>query len=454
MKLHGVRSIWATLLLLAPGLVGLITDSYAQVVKLPDQSTFSPQSVTLFDEFVVHGIGEPGKAYVSEVDASRLNSVYGVTFVAEGGGSPRLGSVRPSLGFLVSSDDVLVNFPVTGTSANRSLILQFRLPLRRLGLFLGGAPPGLRARISVFSAKSQLLGTVDQELTDAVRGTFVGVETTAAEGISTAVLDYGESEAPELIHRLLVDFVSPPQFRTYVPQMVQGKVGNVECATTIKVKTLRPERSDIPVDVNLFSSSGEPLAFRFNGQEASQFPQSVRPGGMAVLVSDPSDQLRLGYGVIEAPRPVVVEVEYQFLSGDGSPLSGAILRGGEAKLFQVVLAGVSPNSQTDTAIAILNPQPRAVAVDLTPVEESGDRPKGISVPGARIILEPGTQAAFMLSAFCSLSVTSGTDCQVPTGAFTWQLDIRGYEPVVVTALKLVDGLPRAGLPVRSPEPDF
>jgi hypothetical protein len=441
------------LLLLALGLVGSTVDSYAQLMKLPDETSFSPQSVNLLDWFAPAGTLEVGEAHVTEVDASRLDSVYGVTYVAEGGGSPRLGSVRlfPADWFY---DDVLVNAPVTGTSANRSLILQFRLPLRRLGLFLGGAPPGLRARISAYTAKSQLLGTVEQELTNAVRGTFVGVETAAGEGISSAVLDYGEEEAPELIHRLLVDFVSPPQFRAYVPQIAAGKAGSVTYVTTINIKDLRGGRLDFPVQVNLFSSSGEPLALPFNGQEASHLPLTVRPFAMAVLASDPSAELQLGYGVIESPRPVVVDVEYQVSSSEGSALSRATFRGGEAKLFQASLVEVSPNSQTDTGIAILNPHARAVLVELTPVEESGDRPEGIQPPGRRIRLEPGAQRAFMLSELCSLPDISGSSCNFPTGGFTGQLHIRGHEPVVVTTLRLLNGLPETGLTVRSLEPDF
>jgi len=294
---------------------------------------------------------------------------------------------------------------------------------------------------------------VEQELTTAARGTFVGLETTAGEGISSAVLDYGEETAPEVIHSLLVDFVSPPQFRTYVPQVVQGKAGSVSYVTTIKIEDLRGGRSDFQVEANFFSPSGEPLALRVNGQEASHLTLTLRPFGMAVLVSDPSAELRLGYAVIESPRPLVVEAEYQ-VSSDDSPLSRVTVRGGEAKMIQSSLVEVSPDSQTDTGIAILNPQPRAVLVELTPLKESGNRPEGIDPPGVRLRLEPGAQTAFMLSQFCSLPDISGSSCNFPTGGFIGQLHIRGYEPVVVTTLRLVNGLPQAGLPVRSLEPDF
>ncbi|RPJ53046.1 MAG: hypothetical protein EHM23_31710 [Acidobacteria bacterium] len=294
---------------------------------------------------------------------------------------------------------------------------------------------------------------MEQELTTAARGTFVGLETTAGEGISSAVLDYGEETAPEVIHSLLVDFVSPPQFRTYVPQVVQGKAGSVSYVTTIKIEDLRGGRSDFQVEANFFSPSGEPLALRVNGQEASHLTLTLRPFGMAVLVSDPSAELRLGYAVIESPRPLVVEAEYQ-VSSDDSPLSRVTVRGGEAKMIQSSLVEVSPDSQTDTGIAILNPQPRAVLVELTPLKESGNRPEGIDPPGVRLRLEPGAQTAFMLSQFCSLPDISGSSCNFPTGGFIGQLHIRGYEPVVVTTLRLVNGLPQAGLPVRSLEPDF
>ncbi|RPJ49504.1 MAG: hypothetical protein EHM23_36630, partial [Acidobacteria bacterium] len=138
MKLHRVRLISTTLLLVS-GLVGRTPDSYAQVTKLPDPSSFSAQSVTLLDEFFLSGTLQVGEVHLTEVDASRVDSVYGVTFFAAEGGSPRLGSVRLFQGDF-AFDDVLVNFPVTGSSANRSLIFQFRLPLRRLGLYLGGPP--------------------------------------------------------------------------------------------------------------------------------------------------------------------------------------------------------------------------------------------------------------------------------------------------------------------------
>ena len=131
---------------------------------------------------------------------------------------------------------------------------------------------GLVASIQIFTARAEFLGAVEQEvptrpefLTNTLRPPFIGVESSHPEGISTLVLNYGGTNL-EQINDILMDYLSPRIFRTYLPQVVQGGGEKILSCRSIQVVG-RQLWAD--VKVSFFDVAGESLSFTFNGEENS-----------------------------------------------------------------------------------------------------------------------------------------------------------------------------------------
>ena len=270
---------------------------FAQITKLTDKATFSEDAVSL-------GFGE--LVLAAGAEESDIYSVFGVRFVGEGGSVPTVRTVTVFTGVPPTIDTIIRNESPTGTSADRALIVQFMHPLVRAGFDLvGNGFEDTIASVQAFTAKGQLLGTVEQNEINETRGPFVGVETSHPEGISTVVLDYGEEEAPEQINSLIIDYLEPRSFKKYLPQIAHGRAGDFLLQTTLQIQNLyASSQVEVWVKLLLFDQAGDPLTLNLNGEENSSFEFTLSYLRLKQLTTEgPADKVAVGYACIESNYP-------------------------------------------------------------------------------------------------------------------------------------------------------
>ena len=99
--------------------------TFAQITKLTDLEAFSNAIPLSFGQLL------------DDSDASDVYSTLGVLFVGEGPSIPTSKTVIIALTLPPLLAGVIQNRPLTGSSANKSLILRFKYPLLRVGFCLG-----------------------------------------------------------------------------------------------------------------------------------------------------------------------------------------------------------------------------------------------------------------------------------------------------------------------------
>jgi hypothetical protein len=90
-----------------------------------------------------------------------------------------------------------------------------------------------------------------------MRGVFVGVESGHPEGMSTIVVDYGDDQNGEQIHRLWVDFLVPPSFCLCSAQIGMGVADGISVETHVQV--VNPFSQPLDVRLSFRDPDGLPL---------------------------------------------------------------------------------------------------------------------------------------------------------------------------------------------------
>jgi hypothetical protein len=415
--------------------------SFAQISKLTDKSAFSDAALQLFSGQLTR--------YAEVMD---VFAALGVRLVGEGGSVPTVEFVTVGEGFLPPIDHVIRNQPLMGTSADQALIFQFKYPLHRVGFVLGNGSESTVARIRALTAKGELLGTIEQSAINETRGPFVGLETTHTAGISTVILDYGAEEQAEQIHSLLLEYLSPRVFETYLPHIVHGRAGDRLLRTLIQIQDLGVA-DETKAKLSLFNQSGQPLTLRLNGQEGSAFEFTFTfLASVHLEVESLGEEWAVGHARIESSFPVAAHAIYQTSGPDFDEMVEAGVESVEAKTFHAASVERMMGAGLDTGIAVANVGETPTRAVFMLLEETGERPEEIrNLPS--FALEPGQQRAFFLSEFCSISPIPDF-CNFD---FLAERDFRGavritsVVPIVVTTLRTVHGIPVSSLPVGSTE---
>jgi hypothetical protein len=421
--------------------------AWAQLVELADKDNFSQDAIALtFQEL---GSTSP---------ASDVYTSYGVRFVSESGGPMWLASVPLQAGFLPNIARVLRNEPPPNVAADDSLIVKFEDALHRLGLQLDSiaGEPGTTATVQAFNVKGELLGMIEHpvparpELIDqSFSGTFLGLETSDPLGISTVVIDYGPEQPIEQVNEILIDYITPRVFRTYVPHIVQAAVGDLLFQTSIEVVGFRTVQE---ATVRFFDPLGEPLSLDFNGEEASEL-HFVFPIGNVfdVKPGPPTEGLKVGYAVVESAHPFVAQASYRASTADGllaQVTSPAI----DGQLLHRFSVRREVDQRVDTAIAVINAGSRDATPSFRLLSADGTVPDAVRTqPYMRV--PPGELRTFYFSELCDQTPPEDTRtfCSpidfLKTGDFNGSLRILSTEPTVVLVLRTVDGLPVSLVPV-------
>ncbi len=403
--------------------VATSTCAWAQVTKLTSPEQFSEDAFLLtFEE--VAGNQDPSELYAS----------LGVFFRGEGSSRPTTGSaviqpiVPPQIDLVIRNKSASGATTADG-APHEALIITFQNPLRRFGVTLGNGSQDTVAALSVLKAGGKLLGSIEQDDIDEVRGPFVGVETSDPEGISTIVLDYGDGENAEQLNEILLESLSASTFGVYLPQIGDGEANGLTLQTLIQISSVLQQPTS--VRLLLFDSDGEALRlvidtifeFQLNGSGSKQF-----------LSRGDSTPVKFGYAHIESDLPVTAHSIYRTSISDTDSVSKAGILGSEGRIVQVVPAERVPEQDSNTGIAVVNVSDKETDVLLRLAEESGLPPTDPRFGRARnrfILLKPGAHRAVFLSEVFDL---------LETKRFKGILRILSSQPVAVTALRTLRGV--------------
>jgi len=250
---------------------------------------------------------------------SSILGQYGIDFHTTCDSYPDL-SYRSDLSDY-SKSFMILNTPVEGTSANKPMVIGFRRPVKGLVIRLGCT--GKTVSFRAYNPSGLFLGEVSGLKLASEYGYtdyrhFV-VETSHQEGISTLIIDGGESEIPELIEDdLYVDYVRNTSFHTYLPQIVQIRTSDGVLKTDIRIQfplglpipTPAYTNEEKEIYLRFFDQKGDSMKIGFNGTYDSAFHLKPDTGSYSLLADFIDSGNKIGWAEIESPVPVSVQAVF------------------------------------------------------------------------------------------------------------------------------------------------
>lgn len=415
--------------------------AFGQVTRLDNETSFSASAMRLDfgnNQMVVAQDG---------AEAGEVFSVWGINFVGSSSSaltfSPVVrrkdlteGQIPIGTGSYYVDSVINRSREGTGSSAGRPLTVDFKIPVRRVGFWLAGVYAG-SVNLKAFDVFGNFLGAVDQPAfnPDLDRRTFAGVETTAPQGISKVLIDYGTKDTPEEIERLVVDYVSPSTFTTYLPHIADGpQPEGLRLRSTIIVENLTNAAG--AVRLRFLDSLGNPLTLRTDGGSVSVLDLQLGPwGSRRISTSGDSDPLRVGYVKIQSTVPVEGSAIYQVFDLSGRLVTEAGVGSAPARESSVAAAERLLTGNFDSGVAVVNVSQVRTTVGVRIFSEDG------IYSGLKIFdLLPGEhRARFFTELFP----------QFASRDVKMTLTVTSKQPLSVVVLRLNQGLPFSSLPVGS-----
>lgn len=421
----------------------LLTSSpaYAQLKAVTEAAAFSPRAVSVSFPFL--GVG---------AEAGEIFDEWGVHFEGTEGGVPRLreASFLQRIHILPPQITVLRNEPTTGTSANRPLIVNFRLPVGRVGFHLvdGDTKEGanLKVTLRAFDSVGNTLGILEQSVQSASDAFFLGMETAAPQGISKLTISYS-TEYPEEILSFILDFLTRPVFTTYVPHIADGKLASGALRTSITIMNL--VSSTAKAELRIFDGKGAPMSLALDARGATtRLETPIGPFGTVTLnTHGTSTPAVTGYARIDSNTPIEAVAIFQVVDSSGTLLSEAAVPAERGKILSVgaiqkITASnfqipFSIRAEFNSALAVVNTSQFPAFVRITLRNENS----GFS-DYQSFQLAPGEHMAkFITELFPSL-----TSREIKGSAL-----VTSNQRVALAVLRTNGGLPVSGLPIGSTE---
>ncbi|MGH9339591.1 MAG: hypothetical protein ACRD1R_08375 [Acidobacteriota bacterium] len=420
-------------------LLALVGSARGQITEFDDPDLFSEEAIILgFREFAL-GAGV--------LEAGQLYSSVGVTFQGELSSRPVIDVFTISPSIPPNIDLVLLNQSQTESSADRALIIRFRDPVWRVGFTIGNGTQSTVATIQARTVTGELLGEIQHPVKEGpgsfigIIGPFVGFETTDPSGISMVTIDYGEDDRSEAIGYLGFEFIRSPVFRTYIPQVGDGRVGDLTVRTLIKIEELLNRTTD--VRLRLLDGEGVPLALTLDGETNGTFEFSLPPKGIKQFQSSGGDALSAGYACIESNLPVAAYAIYQTFGPDGELLAEAGIQGEEEKTALRGVLDRNTGNSLDVALAFANTSSSENEIKFLVRDEGGLVPD-FDTHSLTLTVAPGHHEAFYISDRFPILRDQN---------FMGSFEIVGTESLVLTTLRAINGIARSSLPIASTQAD-
>ena len=387
--------------------------AYGQYSKLASPNDFSDESVRIDFE-----------GYWTDAVAADLLAQWGVHFDASADSTPKIEVITPLIGG-AQPDTVVKNQPDAGDSAGKSLIVNFKYPVSKVGFVASNATT--LAMKGYDPLGKTVFNTSWDDMDDKQ---FVGVSTTVAQGLSKIEIAYGGS-APEEIDDLIFEYVSRPVFRTYLAQIGDAKD---LLQTVIVVSNL--SNSTAQGEVRFFQSDSNPLSMPFNGSEASAVPLEIAPSASVTLTSPGTTEgtPKVGYATISSNVPVEGTAIFRVLPG-GQLLSEVGLAAAPARYLVVGAVQKIAAGGLDSGVAIVNTSDEPANVTAMLVAEDGDV---VAMNDTALALPAHNhKAKFMSELFPDFANQD----------FQGTLVVSSDKPVALVIVRALGGLPRSALPV-------
>jgi len=366
--------------------------------------------------------------------AKYLFMKWGVTFDGEKGAvtfvAGPLSSGPPQPGRCIISNGIS-----EGVQTELPLVIESDFPLNRIGFILvphdggfwGPGPPqegkgvGVPATttITAFDDSGRVLGSVVEHEVWA----FVGLEVAGPEPISRLAIK--SDHAIEGIRRLMVEYVSRPQFITHLPQLANG--GGLRSSITF----LNLSDSTAGGTMRVYDSAGVALDLGGLGESAQI---TLAPRASKTLATNGDGGVTAGYGMVTSDCPLQVQCIYTTEESDETVREAGVVGVSAGCRFIGAVVRES-ESGLDTAIAVVNPNAaNETQLDLIDADDG-------MVVGSKTVQLParGQLAIFISELFPQLV---GTD---------WQGSVRisSSEPVAVIMIRTLHGIATSSFPVGS-----
>ncbi len=371
---------------------------------------------------------------ISGADASSGWSRYGVFLSSEPSGTPVVRASTPACVICVSPHYPVVTNETTGDQAESVLVVDFRSPVKKVGLYLIGANPPLEASIKAVDRAGNKIGTLKETVDDT--GAFIGFEASDHRLISKVVLDYGSAQVPEKLLGLAFAPSSEPRFETVLPQIAHGQLGSdLLLRTTISIVNI--SNTTASGEIRFFGPDGKTLAPELEG--------STHPDGVVQFSLGPAETQLVstsgkagvaGYARVASNAPIQAIARFNVMTGNGEWTETASTSvDGRFRMVGVYdrqLPAASPTA-VGTALAVVNLAEDAAYVRLRQLDE-----KGLAEDRA-FSLGPGEQFALFIDEIFDYESARGT------------IRIWSDRPVAAILIRTVNGLPVSILPLGSLE---
>jgi hypothetical protein len=373
------------------------------------------------------------------IDGAPIEDIFsrwGIHFGSTSGAVPRLR--QGVVGDIIITPPYLPairNEGISGSSANAPLIMNFSFPVRKVGFQLGNGGQNVKSLIRAFDAPGNLLGSIEDNNTDAFLGPFTGIETAASQGISKLSIDYGSSEKAEQVYGLIVEFVARPKFTLFLPQVADGHTPTSLIQTFLEITN--PSTLTASVQVHLFDKAGAALSLVFAGTVTNSFNTTIPPFGFKSFVSGGLLTPAVGgYAVIESDVPVDPVAVFRVFGTEGGVISEAGIVSVNAGIFAVGGVRRAMTDDVNTAIAIVNISSLENLIFIRIYNESGQVPASYST--LQILkLAPREQIArFISELFPALQSQD----------FKGSVSVSSSQPIAAALLRTRAGLPVASVP--------
>lgn len=425
-----MKSVVATILLLCST---TMTNLHAEVNKFTSVEVFSPDAVHfIFLE------------YLERAKANEALSAWGVTFAVEDHSRLEF-EIR-----IFFPSDIISPIPcLCPVVRNRSggpLIINFKYPVRRAGLWLAGGPDTI-VTIEGFTNSGRSLGAVQHEGLTGEKDppTLVGIEIEEFAGVedgiaklSVSFSDPAGADGIEELDQLSVEFMSRPTFATFLAQIADGRLGDGSQSVRTLVTIVNPHPGEAEGKLSFRASDGTPLSLGTQVGEANQFDFTVPPRTSRTFVTDGSRiPAASGYARIDSNVPVNGTEAFRVTDvASGQLIAEVGVGSDEGKVLASGGVLRSSGEGIDTAIALVNTSEGPAVVILQLSDETGEA----AIPEITVELGPGEhRARFVDELFENL---------VPS-EFTGAVRIRASAPIVILILRTVDGMATSSLPVAS-----
>jgi len=344
---------------------------------------------------------------VGVTDASEAFSRSGILFTGEGESSVRIyksGDVWTLSGWYLGKSWI-EHVPSGESSAGEGLVIRFRYPVDRFGVCLGkridlfGPENERRGEVTLeaYSVEGRLLGTSIIEEKNLGYDEFklpystFGFAATSGPGVATVVMDFGDSEVPEMIERIYYRYQTPRPFKIILPQIAHGSVSGAEIASDLALLWADSAR------VAVYSPEGELLPFPVF-EEGTEFSLSSGLGADHQLDFKSStipglDELTTGYVVAESDYPIDGQVIYR-TTDYGGKVYEADIRGCTPVTYLQIPFELNRSEALNAALAIVNPSDAAMEIEIH--VNDADRSYTEFWDPPLLTLQPGEQRALFM----------------------------------------------------------